>query len=265
MRFILYCIFLGAVQGLTEFLPVSSSGHLVLLERLLGVSFSGGSMTFLNLMLHLGTLLAVVISYRKEIAALFKTPKKILLLGVATLPAAAAGLLFGDAVDGLFAGEWGSLLLACSFFVTACLLFVCGKVRRKPRAFGMRQTVAMGLMQAVAIFPGISRSGSTIAAGTLAGADSEEASTFSFLMSIPIILGGFFVGLLGALTKGSSSGMGASDIVGVLLGVAVSAGFGMASLRLMKKLARHGNYKWFSLYLCLLAAAVLCLHCFGRV
>ncbi len=265
MGFVIYCILLGTVQGLTEFLPVSSSGHLVLLERLLGVTFSGGSMTFLNLMLHLGTLFAVVFAYRKELLALFRQPKRILLLGVATVPAAAVGLLFGDAIDALFAGPRGIFLLCLCFGATACLLLACGAKKRRKKTFGWGQALSMGLMQAVAVFPGISRSGSTIAVGTLAGADSEEAATFSFLMSIPVILGGFAVGLAGALTGPTATDIGAAEVCGVLLGVLLSACTGFLSLRLMKKLAKNANYQWFALYLLILAIAVLILDLAGCV
>lgn len=265
MEFVIYCILLGTVQGLTEFLPVSSSGHLVLLERLLGVTFSGGSMTFLNLMLHLGTLIAVVFAYRRELLSLLHRPKRILMLGAATLPAAAVGLLVGDRLDALFAGDLGIPLLALCFGATACLLLACEAVRREDRAFGWKQAAAMGLMQAVAVLPGISRSGSTIAAGTLAGAKPSEAATFSFLMSIPIILGGFAVGLAGALSEPYSLDMGASEIVGVLLGVAVSAATGLLSLCLMKRLAARANYKWFALYLLLLGILICGLNFAGCV
>ena len=125
-------IILGTVQGLTEFLPVSSSGHLSLLQRVLNYNISGGSMTFVNVMLHLGTLVSVIWVFRREIAALFKKPfKTLLMLIVATIPAGVVGLLFNSKIDGLFAGDGGVGYLAVCFAFTALLLLVTEYVARK--------------------------------------------------------------------------------------------------------------------------------------
>ncbi len=259
-------ILLGTVQGLTEFLPVSSSGHLALLQRLLGFSMEDGSMTFVSLMLHAGTLFAVLFAFRREVFALFGKPRRLLMLAAATVPAAAVGLLFEERIDALFAGARGPLLLAVCFGVTAVLLLVCELTvtrRRRVRPFGWKNAAAMGLVQAVAILPGISRSGSTIAVGTLVGARGEEASKFSFLMSIPIILGGVVLGIKDAVCEGAPSGMGAANIVGLLLGVAAAAAFGLLAIKLMLRLMGKANYKWFALYLLLLSLATLWLDVLG--
>ncbi len=262
---ILKCILLGTVQGLTEFLPVSSSGHLALLQRALGYSLDGGSMTFLSIMLHFGTLIAVVIVFRREILALFHRPwKPLAMLAVATVPAGVVGLLFGSRVDALFAGENGVGYIALAFGVTAVLLLVCelAATKRRRVPLGWRQTAAMGLMQAVAIVPGISRSGSTIAAGVIAGGRVEEVSTFSFLMSVPVILGSVALGILGAVREPSVLGDagGIADIAGMLAGVVAAAVSGFFALKLMKKLMARANYKWFALYLLLLACTCLWLN-----
>ena len=260
---------LGTVQGLTEFLPVSSSGHLVLLQRLLGYSLEGGSMTFINIMLHFGTLLAVLVAFRKEIFALFKKPfKPLLMLIVATIPAGVVGLLFEDTVDGWFAGEKGIFLLAICFGVTAVLLLLCELVatrRKRAHPLGWRSTTAMGFMQAVAVLPGISRSGSTIAAGTFAGGRVEEVSTFSFLMSIPIILGSVLVGLKGAIfdEPETFSLMGSAGILGIVIGIAAAAVSGFFAIKLMRVLVKHANYKWFALYLFVLSLTSLWLNLIG--
>lgn len=262
-------IVLGTVQGLTEFLPVSSSGHLVLLQRLLGYSLEGGSMTFINIMLHFGTLLAVLVAFRKEIFALFKKPfKPLLMLIVATIPAGVVGLLFEDTVDGWFAGEKGIFLLAICFGVTAVLLLLCELVatrRKRAHPLGWRSTTAMGFMQAVAVLPGISRSGSTIAAGTFAGGRVEEVSTFSFLMSIPIILGSVLVGLKGAIfdEPETFSLMGSAGILGIVIGIAAAAVSGFFAIKLMRVLVKHANYKWFALYLFVLSLTSLWLNLIG--
>ncbi len=250
-------VLLGTVQGLTEFLPVSSSGHLILLQRLLG--YSAESVTFVSLMLHVGTLLAVAVAFRREILSLFRPPfRRAFYLLAATIPAGVTGLLFASRLDALFTGEWGFLLLAVTFLGTAALLLSAR--RRKVRKFGWRQTAAMGLMQAAAILPGLSRSGSTIAAGMLAGADPKEASEFSFLMSIPVIAGGFLLGCLGIFSGETVFPHTMPEIVGAILGILTSAVSGGFAIRVMKKLMSSANYKWFALYLVILSFVCLILH-----
>ena len=227
-------VVLGTVQGLTEFLPVSSSGHLVLLQRMLGYDLGGGSMTFVNIMLHFGTLLAVILVFWKDILALFRKPfTPLLWLIVATIPAGIVGLLFEDGIDAAFSGEKGLLYLAVCFAATALLLLLaelCVRRRKREQAFGWKHAVSMGVMQAVALFPGISRSGSTIAAGTLAGAKTQDAARFSFLMSIPIILGSVAVSLKGIVfdEPETVTALGVNGFLGVLIGVFFSAVFGIA-------------------------------------
>ena len=250
---------LGIVQGLTEFLPVSSSGHLTLLQRLLKFDTEGGAMTFINIMMHLGTLIAVVVVFRKEILALFKKPfKMLLMLIVATIPAGIVGLLASDKIDAVFAGANGLAYLALCFAFTGLMLLACefiAKRQKAPKPLGWGSTVPMGLMQAVALFPGISRSGSTIVAGTVAGAKRDEVAKFSFLMSIPVILGSFLVemakGVKDAATGQPSvfTGIGAPEAVGMLFGIALSAAFGFLAIKWMLNVIRKANYMWFSVYL----------------
>lgn len=256
-------IVLGTVQGLTEFLPVSSSGHLSLLQRALGYSIEGGSMTFVNVMLHLGTLLAVVWVFRKDILALFKKPfKTLLMLIVATIPAGVVGLLFNDKIDALFAGDGGLSMLSVCFACTAALLLLCeyvAKSRKKTGPLGWGHACAMGAMQAVALFPGISRSGSTIVAGTVCGAKSEDVARFSFLMSIPVILGSVVVECKDLIfpDPGVSVALGGAEIVGLLFGVVFAAAAGFVAVKFMLRVIGKANYKWFALYLVLLSATCL--------
>ncbi|MCI8499991.1 MAG: undecaprenyl-diphosphate phosphatase [Clostridia bacterium] len=250
---------LGAVQGLTEFLPVSSSGHLTLLQKILGYDIGGGSMMFVNVMLHLGTLLAVIFVFRKDILALFKKPfKTLLMLIVATIPAGVIGLLFNDKIDALFQGENALFVLAIFFSVTAALLLICELVAlrtKNPRELGWKNAVPMGLMQAVALFPGISRSGSTIVAGTLTRAKPNDVAKFSFLMSIPVILGSALVEIKGVVFDHPETitAMGWAGAVGILVGIVSSAVFGLLAIKLMLKVIGKANYKWFAVYLVLLS------------
>ena len=264
---------LGVVQGLTEFLPVSSSGHLTLLQKLLGFDTAGGAMTFINIMMHLGTLIAVVIVFWKDIVALFRKPfKMLLMLIVATIPAGIIGLLFSDEIDSIFAGETGLLYLALCFAFTALMLLVCeliAKRQKTPKPLGWGNTVSMGLMQAVALFPGISRSGSTIVAGTVTGAKRKEVARFSFLMSIPIILGSFLVevasGVKDVVTGQPSyfSEIAAPEIVGMVFGVVLSMVFGFIAIKWMMKIIQKANYMWFSVYLLCLSLGCFWLNALG--
>ena len=263
-------IVLGTVQGLTEFLPVSSSGHLSLFQRILGYD-AGGGMMFVNIMLHLGTLVAVVIVFWRDILALFKKPfKTLLMLIVATVAAGLVGVLAGDKIDELFAGAQGLLYLAICFACTAVMLIVCELVARrgmvKTRPLGWKNAVPMGILQAVALFPGISRSGSTIVAGTVSGAKREDVAKFSFLMSIPIILGSIVFEVKDLIFPAEGSAplaMGGPEIVGMLLGVVSAAVFGLLSIKVMLKIIGRANYKWFAFYLVLLSMTCFWLNALG--
>ncbi len=266
-------IVLGTVQGLTEFLPVSSSGHLVFLQKVLRYDIGGGGMTFVNVMLHFGTLVAVCAVFFKDILALFKKPfKPLLMLIVATIPAGLVGVLLNDRIDALFEGPNAMLLLAVCFSVTALLLLLCELAahseRRRERELGWANAIPMGLMQAVALFPGISRSGSTIVAGTVSGARTQDVAKFSFLMSIPVILGSVLVELIGFIkapefAAGANGGL--YTAVGVVIGVLFSAVFGFLAIKLMMKVISKANYKWFALYLILLSATCIWLDVLGLV
>lgn len=264
---------LGLTQGLTEFLPVSSSGHLTFLQRVLGVDI-GGAELFFNIILHLGTLVAVCIIFWRDILALFKKPFKTLLyLVVATIPAAIVGLLLDDVIeDTLMGGAYVGVVLAVFFTVTAVVLFateVFAKRRKNVLPLCWRTTLPMGVAQAVAILPGISRSGSTIAAGTFAGGDAEEVSKFSFLMSVPVILGSFLVSLVKGIIDKETGFAYSFEVAGpqfgwcIAIGLIVSAISGLFAIKVMLAAIKKANYKWFSLYLVLLAIACVVLQCLG--
>ena len=264
-------IVLGLVQGLTEFLPVSSSGHLIFFQRVFGVNLGDAEMLF-NIILHVGTLVAVCFIFRKDIINLFKKPFRTLIyLIVATIPAAVAGLLLEDYIDEYVnRSQYIGILLAVFFTVTAILLFVTelyAKRRTKVLPLCWRTSISMGVVQVVALLPGISRSGSTICAGTLAGGDSQAVSSFSFLMSIPVILGSFAV----SLVKGAVNGELAHsfEAAGPNIGWCIAIGFivavlsGLFAIKVMLAAIKKANYKWFSLYLVLLAITCIVLYCTG--
>ena len=260
-------LILGLVQGLTEFLPISSSGHLVLLQRLLNINLGGVDMLF-DITLHTGTLFAVCAVYRKQILGLFKRPlKRLLWLAVAAVPAALAGILLGDIVEEVF---FGGAYLAAGFALSAIVLACAQVVSNRRKAvcpLNLKRSAVMGLAQAVAILPGLSRSGTTVAAGMLCGAEKREAADFSFLMSIPVILGGFVVTLYKGVSGGELTAMfalsGGELGLCVAVSVAASAVAGFAAIKLMLRSVSNGSYTPYIIYLCLLAAACAAMNFAG--
>jgi undecaprenyl-diphosphatase len=186
-------VFLGLVQGLTEFLPISSSGHLVLLNHLLGVT--DDSIVF-EIALHLGTLIAVLVYFRKEIVIVVRDffkggPGRRLgwMLILAMVPTAMIGFGLGDFFESMFVAP---RYASAGLVFTSLILFAAERVRQGNRGFtGIRivDALIIGTLQGLAIMPGVSRSGSTIAAGLFVGLDRDTAARFSFLLAIPAILG----------------------------------------------------------------------------
>lgn len=240
-------IVLGLVQGLTEFLPVSSSGHLIFFQRLMGVDLDGGAM-FLGVMLHVGTLISLCVAFFRDILDLFKKPFHTLLyLFIASIPAAVVGLVFGDEIDAVF---YGGQYLCYGFLATGILLLITeyvGKKTQNPKPLDWKRAAIMGLSQAAAVLPGLSRSGTTISAGTLCKTQKDKVGTFAFLMSIPVIGGAALIELLD-VARGKTA-VASSEIAAVLVGMAVAAVSGYIAIRFMLKLIRKANYKWFSVYL----------------
>lgn len=240
---------LGLVQGATEFLPVSSSGHLVMGQAILGIQVTG--VTF-EVAVHVATLVSILLVYRKRVAELARGALRgeapawryLGLLVLATVPAAAIGLGFGDALEALFEDAWVAgvaLLVTGSFLWTAR-----GALGRNPSGRpGVREALLMGVAQAFALVPGISRSGATVVMGLWLGVDAEEAAAFSFLMAVPAILGAAVLELPNLAGGGGGPGTGA-----LLLGSVVAALTGvlaiMTFVAMLKKRSFHafGPYCW---------------------
>lgn len=265
--------FLGLIQGLTEFLPVSSSGHLAIVRRLLGDEFADLGLTY-DVLLHLGTLLAVFVVYRKDIAALivgFFTlirdafrrqvnfqehpyQKLVLLLLLASVPAALVGFLLGDYIDDIFAKHL--LLVGVALLLTGAELWFSDRIvegKRDEETLRAKHVFVPGLFQALAIVPGLSRSGSTITGALLAGFRREFAVKFSFLMSIPIILGSALVDVL-HLLHGDSAAL---PLLPALLGVLIAALVGYLSIKFMLKLISHKRFHYFAYYCLVLGVALI--------
>lgn len=258
---------LAVVQGLTEFLPVSSSGHLVLLQHLLHTRQGD---VFFDVILHLGTLGSVLVVYRREVLRLLRLDADargyVLSLAVGTLPAVVVGLLAKDLVERVFHepvfAAWGLLLTA------AVLVSTRGRETSaalpepwQPRTIPLAKALLVGSAQALAILPGVSRSGSTIAACLWLGVARAEAARFSFLLSVPAILGALVLQLVSGGASGSADGTGASEWL--LLGCAALAAFGVGLLAIRwTALAVVQSHFWrFSAYC--LALGVLALVLLG--
>ncbi|MGN1208245.1 MAG: undecaprenyl-diphosphate phosphatase [Christensenellales bacterium] len=240
-------LFLGLIQGLTEFLPISSSGHLVLFQNIFGLK-SEMNILF-DVVLHLGTLFAVVVVYRKSIWDLLKHPfsKKMKMLVLGTIPTVVIAFLFKDFFENAFGGS----LLFVGFLATALLLLLasnCDKKNIEPKRMGYSQIAVMGIFQGLAIFPGLSRSGSTTTSALVLGVNKEEALEYSFLLSIPIILASLAYELIFAPVCDLSVGFGQ-----ILVGFCASLIFGILSIKLMKKTIKNNSYKYFSVYLIILS------------
>ncbi len=242
-------ILLGFVQGLTEFLPVSSSGHLTLLSVWVG-KLTAGQALGVELAVHVGSSLAVFAVYRNKIFAMLKkgNRKTVAYLLLSALPAGLVGVLFHDQIAMLFGGSF----VGFGFLLTALLLFVTQKiaVAEKGGAFTYKTAISMGLMQAVAVVPGLSRSGSTVFGGTLSGANREDVADFSFLMSVPVILGGALYEWL----SGASVGLAFP-----WMALAATAAFlsSLIALRWMKQVIRRARYTGFIIYLTALGILTL--------
>lgn len=252
---LLQALLLGAVQGLTEFLPVSSSGHLVIFQHLLGISEP--PLTF-DVLVHIGTLVAVFIAFRDDIITILRKPfsRFTYLLIVACIPAALAGYLLAP----IFEASFSSLLVVgVGLLITGILLKISENLAnrnifaKEVEETRYRDAIFIGILQAFAIFPGVSRSGSTIAAGLIAGLDRNFAAHFSFVLSIPVIIGAAVFLLKDAF----SSGIPQQLIIPYLLGPIAAAIFGYLAITLVLNLVRKGKLSIFSYYCWALGAVVL--------
>lgn len=234
------------MQGVTEFLPVSSSGHLVLLSNLFGIQDS----LFVSVILHLATLLSIVVVLRKEVWGIVKKPfgKQSMSIAFATIPTGILAIILMPLIETSFNGK-----LLPFFFLASAGLLVVGQYissRKQGHKLSYKDAFIIGLAQGLATFPGLSRSGTTISAGLMSGANREDVAKFSFLMSIPIIILSMCLEIykLVALKEVVSV-----NVVGLVLAFLVAFLVGIVSIKFMIKLTQKANFKWFSIYLILVA------------
>jgi len=262
---------LGLVQGMAEFLPVSSSGHLAVLQYFFGIK--GEEVLTFAVLLHLGTFLSLMAVYYKDIFMLFRELFSVIydlatgkglqinkneyrrlgvMIIVATIPTAFFGIVFSDAFGSLY----NSLLaIGIGFLITGTLLWLSeksGKGLKDTRGMLFRDALLVGLFQSVAIAPGISRSGSTIVGGLLSNLDRQLAVRFAFLISVPAILGAVVL----EAPKAFAQGVGAELIVPIAVGVTVAAVSGFIAIKTMIKVVSNKKLHYFSYYTWLLGLLV---------
>jgi undecaprenyl-diphosphatase len=247
-------IILGIVQGLTEFLPVSSSAHLVIFEKLLNVE--AHTLVF-EVMVHLGTLAAVVLYFRKKlvrlILAFLRAPfnreepasrddlRLAWFLILATIPAGVVGLFFKRYIERAFADpQWAAGML----LITAAVLMLTRWAKERNGSINLPRAIAIGIAQSIAIMPGISRSGSTISTGMFTGLEKAEAAEFSFLLSVPAIAGAAFIEIpdfVRSLAQGST-------VLVYLVGASIAGLVGYLSIAYLLSVIRRGRFFYFGVY-----------------
>ncbi|MEA5058034.1 MAG: undecaprenyl-diphosphate phosphatase [Anaerotignum propionicum] len=252
---IIEAIVLGLIQGLTEFLPVSSSGHLVLLQNLFGMHEATQAFTIL---LHVATLIAVFVYYWKDIWALICHPfqRTTALLIAGTIPTVIIALLFNDTFDSIFGS---GKFIGFNFIFTGCILLYADSRkggRKKIRNMSIFDSLVVGLMQGVAILPAVSRSGMTISACLGRNMDRENAARFSFLLSIPAILGGMVLTIKDMIT-GKVVLTEAIGLIPMIAGFIVAAISGYFAIRFMVSVIKNGKLKWFSVYVFILGSILI--------
>jgi len=235
-------VLLGIIQGLTEFLPVSSSGHLVLGQYLLGIKSPGNT---LEILFHLGTLGSVIFVFFNEIKNIIltidkkPTQKLLAFISIATLPAMVVGFLFRHEINRLFENINS---VGYAFCITGLILVFSSLSKNKKVKFSISSSIIIGLSQAVAIIPGISRSGITITAALLMGIAPEKSAKFSFLLSIPIIFG---AGLLGVIDIKNGDIFTLPTIFAAILS---SFLIGVVALKILLMLLEKGKFYYFGIY-----------------
>lgn len=256
---IIESIVLGVVQGLTEFLPVSSSGHLELAKVILGdTSVPEESLTF-TVVLHFATALSTLVVFRQEVLEIFKglfqfkwneEAKFSLKIIVSMIPAVIIGLLFEKELEAFFGGQ--ILLVGILLLVTALLLLLADKAKSTNKKVSFSNALLIGISQAIAMLPGISRSGATISTSVLLGIDRTKAARFSFLMVVPLIFGKIGKDILSGDLNFQSS-----EILPISVGFVAAFIAGLFACKWMISLVKKSKLSYFSLYCAIVGIAAI--------
>lgn len=250
-------IILGIIQGLTEFLPVSSSGHLELGKAILGDQSLPEESLLFTVVLHFATALSTIVIFRKEILEIiagllqFKWNEQTefsLKIILSMIPAAIIGVLFNDQIEALFSRQ--IILVGAMLILTGLLLFLADRAKKTDKKVTYKSALLIGISQAIAILPGISRSGATISTSVLLGIDRERAARFSFLMVVPLILGKMAKDLLdGGIAESQM------EVLPLVLGAIAAFVSGLLACQWMISLVKKSQLKYFSYY-CLVVGVI---------
>lgn len=250
MHELLEAVVLGIIQGFTEFLPVSSSGHIEIANHLIGGESTGEENLTMTIVLHAATAIATLIVFKNDILDILKglasagyndEKRFALAIILSMVPAALVGLFFEDIVEQLFTQNM--LLVGSMLIVTAVLLYLADKAKDTVKQVGFKEAIIIGLAQAVATIPGISRSGSTIATSVLLGVDRSKAARFSFLMVVPLILGKMAKDLIDGDFSNAQI-----DILPLVLGFIAAMITGYFACTWMIELVKKSKLRYFSIY-----------------
>lgn len=256
---IIEAIILGIIQGITEFLPVSSSGHLELAKVILGdTSVPEESLTF-TVVLHFATALSTLVIFRKEVLEIFKglmlfkwneATKFSIKIVISMIPAVFIGLLFEEQLAAFFSRN--VLLVGLMLLLTAVLLLLADKAKNTHKKVSFSNAVLVGLSQAIAMLPGISRSGATISASVLLGIDRTKAARFSFLMVVPLIFG-----KIGKDVLSGDLNFQSSDSIPIAVGFITAFVAGLLACKWMISLVKKSNLSYFSFYCAIVGIAAI--------
>lgn len=247
---IIEAVILGIIQGLTEFLPVSSSGHLELAKYLFGQEHLPQDSLLITVVLHAATAMSTIVIFRKDIAEIFKglfqfkwnkDTQYSLKIIVSMIPAALIGLFYNDAIEALYDGQ--VQLVGFMLIITGLLLFLADRAKVSEKGVSFKSSLIIGISQAIAILPGISRSGATISTAVLLGIDREKAARFSFLMVIPLILGKMAKDIMdGALVQPDT------PLLALTAGFISAFIVGLFACTWMISLVKRSKLKYFAIY-----------------
>ena len=256
-------LILGIIQGLTEFLPVSSSGHLEIFKEIFSSDYQPKESLLITITLHAATAMSTLFYFRKDIGFIFKELLRFekseslyfaLKIILSMIPAVIVGLFFEDFIASLF--DRNLLLVGFMLLITAFLLFQADRIGKNNKTLNYRSALLIGVIQAIAILPGISRSGATIALAVLLGIDRERAARFSFLMVIPLIFGSMAKSLLEIDSVTQSP-----DYLSLLVGFIAAFITGIFACKWMIALVKKSQLKYFSFY-CIVVGVIAIVYAF---
>ena len=255
----LTALILGIVQGLTEFLPVSSSGHLEITKEIFNTDYEAKESLLMTVVLHFATALSTIFIFRKDILIILRgimsandTKEKqfAIKIIISMIPAAVVGVFFEDIIESFFNGQL--ILVGAMLIVTGLLLFLADKSKESSSQISFFNSFIIGISQAIAILPGISRSGATIATSVILGVDKTSSAKFSFLMVVPLIFGKVFKDILSGDILSESFSFGP-----LFLGFSAAFATGLFACKWMISLVKASKLKYFSFYCFIIAFSII--------